>query len=100
GALQDLHSFPTRRSSDLNPSGSCRTIGNRCRPILTVFALPMFFPIAAAAQTLTPSATPCASIGVWAEQSPYPIAVSGHAVASQRSEEHTSELQSRRDLVC
>src|SRR5206468_7382686 len=31
----------------------------------------------------TPTATPCASVGSWAEQSPYPIAVSGNAVASQ-----------------
>ena len=31
----------------------------------------------------TPTATPCASIGSWTEQSPYPIAVSGNAVASQ-----------------
>jgi hypothetical protein len=31
--------------------------------------------------TPTPTATPC--IGVWAEQSPYPIAVSGNAVAPQ-----------------
>jgi Kelch motif/Galactose oxidase, central domain len=30
----------------------------------------------------TPTATPCASVGTWTEQAPYPIAVSGHAVAS------------------
>ena len=30
----------------------------------------------------TPTATPCASVGTWAEQSPYPVAVSGNAVAS------------------
>ena len=33
--------------------------------------------------TPTPTATPCASVGAWAEQSPYPIVVSGNAVASQ-----------------
>src|SRR6266516_3112824 len=33
--------------------------------------------------TPTPTATPCASVGAWAEQSPYPITVSGNAVASQ-----------------
>jgi hypothetical protein len=33
--------------------------------------------------TPTPTATPCASVGAWAEQSPYPIAVSGNAVSSQ-----------------
>src|SRR5262245_1527322 len=32
--------------------------------------------------TPTPTATPCASVGSWAEQAPYPIAVSGHAVVS------------------
>ena len=32
--------------------------------------------------TATPTATPCASVGSWIEQAPYPIAVSGHAVAS------------------
>jgi Kelch motif len=34
-----------------------------------------------AGATPTPTGTPCG--GAWAEQSPYPIAVSGHAVASQ-----------------
>ena len=33
--------------------------------------------------TPTPTATPCASAGAWTEQSPYPVAVSGNAVASQ-----------------
>src|SRR6516165_5929597 len=35
-----------------------------------------------AAATPTPTATPCASVGSWTEQAPYPIAVSGHALAS------------------
>jgi Kelch motif/Galactose oxidase, central domain len=35
-----------------------------------------------AGYTPTPTATPCASVGTWTEQAPYPIAVSGHAVAS------------------
>jgi hypothetical protein len=37
----------------------------------------------AAAPVATPTATPCASVGSWTEQAPYPIAVSGHAVVSQ-----------------
>ena len=41
--------------------------------------MPTYF----AAQAATPTATPCASVGSWAEQAPYPIAVSGHAVVSQ-----------------
>jgi N-acetylneuraminic acid mutarotase len=32
--------------------------------------------------TPTPTATPCASVGSWIEQAPYPIAVSGHAIVS------------------
>jgi N-acetylneuraminic acid mutarotase len=35
-----------------------------------------------ASPTPTPTATPCASVGAWTEQAPYPIAVSGHAVVS------------------
>ncbi len=33
--------------------------------------------------TPSPTATPCASVGSWTEQAPYPIALSGHAVVSQ-----------------
>lgn len=29
-----------------------------------------------------PADTPCASVGIWAEQAPYPIAIWGHAIAS------------------
>lgn len=38
--------------------------------------------IYAEAPAATPTATPCASVGSWTEQAPYPIAVSGHAVVS------------------
>jgi hypothetical protein len=41
------------------------------------------FEVQAPTGTPTPTATPCASVGAWAEQSPYPIAVFGHAVVSQ-----------------
>jgi N-acetylneuraminic acid mutarotase len=33
--------------------------------------------------TPTPTATPCVSVGSWTEQTPYPIVISGNAVASQ-----------------
>src|SRR5262249_38607631 len=36
----------------------------------------------ATAATPKPSDTPCASVGIWAEQAPDPIAIWGHAVAS------------------
>jgi len=39
-------------------------------------------PNAAPLATPTPTPTPCTSVGTWTEQAPYPIEVSGHAVAS------------------
>src|SRR5207302_11453161 len=65
-AHRDLHSFPTRRSSDLySPSSSSTNSVIRC-----------------ARRWRRPSTS------IWV--SPKPI----------RSEEHTSELQSRENLVC
>src|SRR5207249_11068794 len=69
----DLHSFPTRRSSDLPSTasplgGTKRTSGSSSVPALTS----------------TPARMARASRAVW----------------PARSEEHTSELQSRFDLVC
>src|SRR5690349_23004654 len=68
---RDLHSFPTRRSSDLEIPSRCRCSCARCSTISRV---------------LKPF--PASAISGWC---------SAHAA---RSEEHTSELQSRRDLVC
>src|SRR5438445_4138398 len=75
GDHRDLHSFPTRRSSDLNGSRAagtpwgrkywCRRWGRSCR-IPASWSRPM----------------------------------SGRRVGLWRSEEHTSELQSRQYLVC
>src|SRR5207247_11435842 len=67
---RDLHSFPTRRSSDLNP-------GHRC----------------------VRSRRHGSAIGqesLWT-RGEAPLWLTGNKV---RSEEHTSELQSRVDLVC
>src|SRR5438874_4946720 len=78
---RDLHSFPTRRSSDLG-CGRSRT---RCSPRLLK---------ATNAPRLTSCSTvsmPCGSCAA----TPW-RALPG----TVRSEEHTSELQSRRDLVC
>src|SRR5204863_8544661 len=68
GAHRDLHSFPTRRSSDLGPAGPP---GLRRRD-------------QARSRRRRPAQRPRLCPGP-----PGP-----------RSEEHTSELQSRRDLVC
>src|SRR5206468_9628728 len=76
--LPDLHSFPTRRSSDL-------TSARRCRPM--------------ASPTVK-----CADAHVGSPA--YRRTRSNRCVTSSinelpaRSEEHTSELQSRSDLVC
>jgi len=39
-------------------------------------------------------------VNLTAESKEYRIAVAGDASSSKRSEEHTSELQSRSELVC
>src|SRR5438874_9522685 len=75
-----LHSFPTRRSSDL---------------LIGVFAT---------TPTLSFAALVLGTTGALSAAAPFwqlPTALlAGTAAAGGRSEEHTSELQSRRDLVC
>src|SRR5699024_12660520 len=66
---RDLHSFPTRRSSDLT------AISNTMFRLTGSHALAEPYSISAGCQVVTNMAPP-------------------------RSEEHTSELQSRFDLVC
>src|SRR5699024_11594324 len=87
-AVLQLHSFPTRRSSDL------------CCPMLqsgywtgstpcTRFMVPKASPL------LPKRPDGCAFM----KQKP-PAPTRSHVRCAQRSEEHTSELQSRFDLVC
>src|SRR5207249_10223328 len=80
---RDLHSFPTRRSSDL---------AALMRPSSTVCAV-AGSPPSASARALPSSYSHCETI------SPGRSPVSPAEIVS-RSEEHTSELQSRFDLVC
>src|SRR5690606_41313948 len=78
GAHRDLHSFPTRRSSDL-----ALILSLRIAPIeIIVKSLPSRINRALPSTAISPSfrSTP-----------PCPLS---------RSEEHTSELQSRENLVC
>src|SRR5438874_4132924 len=72
---QDLPSFPTRRSSDLDH----------------------YFADDNAADDEPPAII---DAKVWAATLGAGAAAGGVAVLNGRSEEHTSELQSRRDLVC
>src|SRR5437899_10067648 len=74
GAHHDLHSFPTRRSSDLSRSAS---------------ALPGSMPRSASMCRTASTSVPMAA-----------SARSSTEVEAVRSEEHTSELQSLRHLVC
>src|SRR5438270_10267089 len=71
GDLRDLHSFPTRRSSDL-PPGPAPPTGGR------------------AATSCSPSTT----------RGPTWPSGSRWTSGPPRSEEHTSELQSQSNLVC
>src|SRR5690349_23270933 len=80
GPHRDLHSFPTRRSSDL-PARA----GEVARAYI------------AGRQLLVRFTTALASVAV--ERVLDGLVMVG-LMAVERSEEHTSELQSRRDLVC
>src|SRR5690606_41755894 len=84
----DLFAFPTRRSSDLGPAGPARPPRPAARP-------------RAAARPGSGRAR--ARAGRPLRKSPRPpAAAAGPAAAgtTRRSEEHTSELQSREKLVC
>src|SRR5207249_12094101 len=77
---QDLHSFPTRRSSDLDSSFiNSGLIVSRSHPASSIIWL------------VLRKLAPITSVG-------YPN--TSQIIELARSEEHTSELQSRFDLVC
>src|SRR5690606_40183159 len=89
----DLHSFPTRRSSDLN---------SRVRKALSlvsvwkVDSVPMLF---CSWQGMTGvSSMPLALLQ--SSMPFFPIRAIRLSTGISRSEEHTSELQSRENLVC
>src|SRR5699024_11956739 len=84
-----LHSFPTRRSSDLTAnSGSSETTrsSSTLAPVLTT-------------QANLPGSRWCRS-SLWDSTTVFSSAKIPENPQSDRSEEHTSELQSRFDLVC
>src|SRR5438105_5547922 len=89
GRHPDLHSFPTRRSSDLE--GAPALLQGRLRSTSSVSRVLCRARVASRAAAIIPlgRALPHAS-------SSQPAGVGRVA----RSEEHTSELQSRVDLVC
>src|SRR5690606_42054755 len=84
GHHRDLHSFPTRRSSDLYERGTIVPIGSTTD-------WPVY-----ADETITGQ-----RIAMGAGAQGYSLFVDADAlIAAYRSEEHTSELQSRENLVC
>src|SRR5690606_40724776 len=91
GGRRALPSFPTRRSSDLC---SCRRSSTRLRLLCRRYGQ---MPIAA--HWMRPrwptSTVPCTNSGATSD-----AASVSHRKRWKRSEEHTSELQSRENLVC
>src|SRR5690625_5782077 len=85
---RDLHSFPTRRSSDLIRSANPSAIADFPTPGSPI-SNGLFF-----LRLLNICDTRCISSSRPITGSSFP------SMASARSEEHTSELQSRGHLVC
>src|SRR5690606_41777123 len=78
GHVRDLHSFPTRRSSDLSSNRPCSPLSSRaCR-----------------CSVRRPGLSDLGS-----RRRPSRVGKAS-STALERSEEHTSELQSRENLVC
>src|SRR5690606_40187650 len=90
---RDLHSFPTRRSSDL----FTMTSFNRSQSAVVVSS--SGFEIARPAQ-LTIMSTPPKARQTFAMASRTELSLVTSTTDPARSEEHTSELQSRENLVC
>src|SRR5204862_4132954 len=94
----DLHSFPTRRSSDLgNVAAAPGDADLGEQQILKRVEGYQPFTISAGAPFYWTSNVALTRSG---EQSDFVVAPAVAAFYEPRSEEHTSELQSRRDLVC
>src|SRR5439155_26389746 len=91
--LRDLHSFPTRRSSDLGKGHAKRDVAEWMIPVLwpwKVVSLPMRGPRPTLKGEESLELRLMDDISVPATVANGPM----------RSEEHTSELQSRGHLVC
>src|SRR5690349_24261123 len=91
---RDLHSFPTRRSSDLVRIRAGRTEAAAAVALYGLYEVIRGFggdDLEAARRHTADIVALERSLGIFCEQG---------VQAASRSEEHTSELQSRRDLVC
>src|SRR5207249_10476072 len=93
-----LHSFPTRRSSDL---GSCASLDGAENEVERQLDRAEWQPTQAAPGARYVGREVCAQCHP-RETTAQKSTAMAHALArpAERSEEHTSELQSRFDLVC
>src|SRR5690606_41696572 len=91
-AQRDLHSFPTRRSSDLLG-------GNPVEAAMKLLVFGQTGQVARELQRLAPGAEYLGRDRADLSD-PTACAAAIHAFQPARSEEHTSELQSREKLVC
>src|SRR5204863_9503878 len=95
-----LPSFPTRRSSDLASSGHSLRRMNHATGMAQKSPAPMIVIATDAAQDALNGVMTGGDVLAEAPLPVlWPVATPHAAVAPTRSEEHTSELQSRRDLV-
>src|SRR5690606_42049632 len=90
GDHRDLHSFPTRRSSDLTPSRSA--ISCHDQPSERAFSTCSASRRSASTRSDRTARRPTSGSVL--------LAASMSTGSMARSEEHTSELQSRENLVC
>src|SRR5690606_40530838 len=86
---RDLHSFPTRRSSDLVADQDHARVPRLALPLGELLGLVDLLGESAPTTTARAAKMSCGTT----------VRCCGSA-ASKRSEEHTSELQSRENLVC
>src|SRR5690606_41449993 len=95
-----LHCFPTRRSSDLLDESAFVELLGAIERLTEHFASQQSVPkeLALAFVDITNSFT--FNEGAYSEQVRNRIEDAGHELSFLRSEEHTSELQSRENLVC
>src|SRR5690606_39763481 len=98
GPLDALHPFPTRRSSDLVPGGFRIVNGagadNNKQTVV--------FPVQNVAKRFSTLKDGCSRLVIEFDFSFELLGSDQHVLADDihRSEEHTSELQSRENLVC
>src|SRR5207247_7352270 len=87
----DLHSFPTRRSSDLSSGDITLGVVTALADVVTLTSAGAITDTnVGAANVIADSLSATATTGIDTDTT----------ITTLRSEEHTSELQSRVDLVC